>query len=249
MNGPRNAMATLTLAMLMFSQSASAGILNYHRNFGLACAEPGYRPALDVRINSVALADAIRDMTGAVLELTRSEEHWSLSLLQGLDQEAEQQRYTMLIAANKALSGSVEASTRLARVTLLQKEIMSDAAANKLPGRGAEVFSTMAKTTSGLASDDFDTGVNQQLDDYTARLSLVKSSLEKTAQVINRQYSTEHAILSAEHAALSDQIRQSTALTLDVLVYAEKVSAQTVKEVRSTAAAMNITSCGTGQGK
>lgn len=134
MNGPRNAMATLTLAMLMFSQSASAGILNYHRNFGLACAEPGYRPALDVRINSVALADAIRDMTGAVLELTRSEEHWSLSLLQGLDQEAEQQRYTMLIAANKALSGSVEASTRLARVTLLQKEIMSDAATTSYPG-------------------------------------------------------------------------------------------------------------------
>lgn len=237
-------MAVITAVIFTSISQAYAGVLNYHRNFALACAEPSYLPALEVRTNSVALADAIRDMSASVLDLTRGEEHWSLSMLQGLSADANQQKYNMVLAANKALASSVEAVNRIKHVSSAQNQIMNDAVANKIPGKGMEVFGAMTKTVAGADAKSFESKVNDQLTGYLEKISSVQKSLEITAKLLNDTYESSTPILSPEHIKLSNQIRQSTKLTLELLTLAENVSEQTVMEVRETASAMKITSCG-----
>ncbi|MBL0572185.1 hypothetical protein [Aeromonas hydrophila] len=225
-------------------QYANAGILNYHRNFALACAEPSYAPAMTVRVNSVALADAIRDMTSGVLDMTRAEEHWSLETLQGKETEADSQAYNMLQAASKALASSAEITNRLNGVTIAQKQILADATAQKLPGIGMQVFQAMTQSTPALASDDFSSEVDNQLSEYAKKVMAVKHSLEKTVNLLSERYGSRKPILSPEHAEISNQIRESTKLTIELLSFAEKISERTVMEVRATASKLNISACG-----
>ncbi len=227
--------------------TSNAGILNYHRNFALACVEAGYKPALDVRINSVALADALRDTASAVLDVTRAEEHWSLAMLQGLVEEGASQKYNMITAANKSLASITEAQSRLTSVLDAQKTIMNDAAKKTLPGRGMEVFGAMSKTVMSGSSANFDTRVNDQLSTYVSKVNEVKTSLQKTVELVNSSYAGDGNILSKEHAELSDQIRVSTKATFDLVGFAEITSEETVKEVRDTAASLGVTSCGGAQ--
>lgn len=237
--------ASLSFVVAVFIvQTAEAGILNYHRNFALACAEPSYTPAMTVRVNSVALADAVRDMTSSVLDMTRAEEHWSLETLQGKGGEAEQQAYNMLQAASKALVSSTEMSNRLNGVTLAQKQIMLDATAKKLPGNGMQVYQAMLKTTPRIMNEDFTSRVDGQLGEYARKVANVKQSLEKTVKLLSDRYGSKAPILSSEHAAISNQIRESTKLTIELLSFAEKTSEETVIEVRETASQLSISSCG-----
>jgi hypothetical protein len=236
--------ALIMTTLLATTTQTQAGILNYHRNFALACAEPAYLPALDVRTNSVALADAIRDMSTSVLDLTRGEEHWSLSMLQGLTAEANAQKYNMLLSANKALASSTEAVRRINSVSSAQKKIMSDAMANQIPGKGMEVFGAMKKTAANASGESFEASVNKQLEEYHEKLITTQKSIEETTRTISEIYESETPILSPQHIKLSNQIRQSTKLTISLLTMAEEISEKTVIEVRDTAAAMQITSCG-----
>lgn len=238
--------STIVLISSTIINITHAGILNYHRNFGLACVEANYTPAYLVRENSILLSDAIRDTAVAILDLTRAEEHWSLSTLQGHRDEAEKYKYNLITSSNQARASIYEAQDRLKLMTTSQLKIINDAKNNALPGKGMDVYNAAGKfalQSSNMQPSSFNDVINKQLNDYASILDKVKTSIEKTNDLLMTSYFSQEGILTQKHTEVSNQIRETTKDMIALLSFAEQISEQTVNEVRNSLSSINISSC------
>ena len=235
----------LCILTILYGSSTSAGILNYHRNFGLACADPSYQPAMEVRNNSVALADSIRSLTKDMLDLTYNEEHWSLEVLKGNFNSVDIYQKNMLTISDQLLKRIQTTKELLGKVKNAQMMIMTDAKNNKLSKQGMKVYSTMTKTQSLMKNEDFESRIDHQFSEYDTMINKLEESLKKTSLIIKSNQSTpnKNSIFSTNHMKLSNQIRESTRLNIELVNLAEKISYQTVQEVRETSKNLGITSC------
>ncbi|MGQ1386148.1 hypothetical protein ACT41S_11065 [Acinetobacter baumannii] len=235
----------LSVLTILYCSSTSAGILNYHRNFGLACVNPNYKPAMEVRNNSVALADSIRALTKDMLDLTYNEEHWSLEVLKGNFNTVNSYQKNMLTISDQLLKRIQTTKELLGKVKEAQTVIVNDAKNNKLSKEGMKVYSTMTKTQSIMKNENFESRIDHQFSEYDTMINKLEESLKKTSIIVKSNQSTpnKNSIFSTNHRELSNQIRESTRLNIELINLAEKISYQTVQEVRETSRNLGITSC------